>query len=73
MRTVTLSSLGVIHGGIFCGRVGRLPALARHPAARTARPSIQYVPLDAPAGMSQAVIVQGLPLVHTRQLLPLDR
>lgn len=33
--------------------------------------SIEYVPLDAPAGMSQAVIVQGLPLVHTRQLLPL--
>lgn len=36
-------------------------------------PSIQYVPLDAPAGMSQAVIVQGMPLVHTRQLLALDR
>jgi enamine deaminase RidA (YjgF/YER057c/UK114 family) len=34
--------------------------------------TIQYIPLDAPAGMSQAVIVQGLPLVHTRQLLPLD-
>ena len=28
--------------------------------------SLEYVPLDAPAGMSQAVIVQGLPLVHTR-------
>ena len=35
-------------------------------------PSIKYVPMDAPAGMSQAVIVQGFPLVHTRQLLPLD-
>jgi enamine deaminase RidA (YjgF/YER057c/UK114 family) len=35
-------------------------------------PSIEYVPLDAPAGTSQAVIVQGFPLVHTRQLLPLD-
>ncbi|MHB8863768.1 MAG: RidA family protein [Pirellulaceae bacterium] len=35
--------------------------------------SVQYVPLDAPAGMSQAVIVEGQPLVHTRQLLPLDR
>ncbi len=34
--------------------------------------SIEYVPLDAPEGMSQAVIVQGLPLVHTRQLFPLD-
>ncbi len=36
------------------------------------KPSIEHVPLDAPVGMSQAVIVQGLPLVHTRQLLPLD-
>jgi enamine deaminase RidA (YjgF/YER057c/UK114 family) len=36
-----------------------------------AGPSIQYVPLDAPAGMSQAVVVEGQPLVHTRQLLPL--
>ncbi len=44
-------------------------ALAQH----TVKPSVQYVPLDAPAGMSQAVIVQGMPLVHTRQLLPLDR
>jgi enamine deaminase RidA (YjgF/YER057c/UK114 family) len=33
----------------------------------------QYLPLDAPAGMSQAVVVHGQPLVHTRQLLPLDR
>jgi enamine deaminase RidA (YjgF/YER057c/UK114 family) len=35
--------------------------------------SIEYLPLDAPAGMSQAVIVEGLPLVHTRQLVPVDR
>lgn len=35
--------------------------------------SLQYYPLDAPAGMSQAAVVQGRPLVHTRQLLPLDR
>jgi len=42
-------------------------------AQDAAKPSIQYLPLDAPAGMSQAVIVQGMPLVHTRQLLPLDR
>jgi enamine deaminase RidA (YjgF/YER057c/UK114 family) len=34
--------------------------------------SLEYVPLDAPDGMSQAVIVQDLPLVHTRQILPLD-
>ena len=38
----------------------------------SSKPSIQYVPMDAPAGMSQAVVVQGFPLVHTRQLLPLD-
>ena len=35
--------------------------------------SIRYLPLDAPAGMSQAVIVEGGPLVHTRQLVPVDR
>ncbi len=39
---------------------------------KAANSSIEYLPLDAPAGMSQAVIVQGFPLVHTRQLLPLD-
>ena len=39
----------------------------------TSEPSVRYLPLDAPAGMSQAVVVQGYPLVHTRQLLPLDR
>ena len=43
------------------------------PASETAGASVQYLPLDAPAGMSQAVVVQGQPLVHTRQLLPLDR
>lgn len=35
-------------------------------------PAIRYLPLDAPEGMSQAVVVQGFPLLHTRQLLPLD-
>ncbi len=34
---------------------------------------VQYLPLDAPPGMSQAVVVRNEPLVHTRQLLPLDR
>ena len=43
------------------------------PDKEAAGVSVQYVPLDAPAGMSQAVVVQGHPLVHTRQLLPLDR
>ncbi len=42
-------------------------------AEETAGPSVRYVALDAPAGMSRAVIVQGLPLVHTRQLLPLNK
>jgi len=46
-----------------------LLGLVSAPAAET---KVEYVPLDAPAGMSQAVIVQGFPLVHTRQLLPLD-
>ena len=51
-----------------------LMAVVECPAAEeTAESSIQYVPLDAPAGMSQAVIVQRMPLVHTRQLFPLDR
>ncbi|NLY01743.1 MAG: RidA family protein [Rhodopirellula sp.] len=45
---------------------------AKPAAGEAAQSAIEYVPLDAPAGMSQAVIVQGVPLVHTRQLLPLD-
>ncbi len=54
------------------------PAAADKPVPETlakdvAAASVQYLPLDAPAGMSQAVIVQSHPLVHTRQLLPLDR
>ncbi len=45
---------------------------AQPAAAEAAAGPIEYVPLDAPDGMSQAVIVEGRPLVHTRQLLPLD-
>ncbi len=41
-------------------------------AEETAEPSVRYLPLDAPAGMSQAVVVEGAPLAFTRQLLPLD-
>jgi len=41
-------------------------------ALEAAEPSIRYLPFDATAGMSQAVIVDQMPLVHTRQLLPLD-
>jgi len=42
------------------------------PVAAAPVAQVQYLPLDAPTGMSQAVVVQGQPLVHTRQLLPLD-
>lgn len=53
---------------------GCCAALAGYAAAQDAAgPSVRYLPLDAPAGMSQAVVVQGMPLVYTRQLLPLDR
>jgi enamine deaminase RidA (YjgF/YER057c/UK114 family) len=38
----------------------------------TGKPSIEYLPLDAPAGSSRAVVVEGHALAHTRQLLPLD-
>ena len=55
------------------GRLRAIPPRTRSPGSGDRPASIQYVPLDAPAGMSQAVIVQGVPLVHTRQLLPLDR
>ncbi len=41
-------------------------------AEETAAPSIRYVPMDAPEGTSQAVIVERMPLVHTRQLFPLS-
>jgi enamine deaminase RidA (YjgF/YER057c/UK114 family) len=41
------------------------------PGAEEVEPSVRYVPLDAPAGMSQAVVVEGQPLIYTRQLLPL--
>jgi len=42
------------------------------PAQETIESSIRYVPLDAPEGMSQAVIVDRIPLVHTRQLFAFD-
>lgn len=52
--------------------VGCAALLGYSAVQETPEPSVRYFPLDAPAGMSQAVVVQGLPLVHTRQLLPLD-
>jgi enamine deaminase RidA (YjgF/YER057c/UK114 family) len=54
--------------------IGCCTSLAGFAAAQDmAEPSVRYLPLDAPAGTSRAVIVQGLPLVHTRQIFPLDR
>jgi len=54
--------------------IGCCAGLAGDSAAQdAAQPSVRYFPLGAPAGMSQAVIVQGLPLVYTRQILPLGR
>ena len=43
------------------------------PAKKAVESPIKYLPLDAPAGMSQAVIVERMPLVHTRQLFAFDR
>ena len=37
-----------------------------------AEPSVHYLSSDAPEGTSRAVVVEGYPLVYTRQLLPLD-
>lgn len=46
-------------------------ALAADPGKDSTANAVQYLPLDA-AGMSRAVIVDGAPLVYTRQLLPMD-
>ena len=46
---------------------------SRRRATGAAANSVQYLPLDAPAGMSQAVIVENKSLVHTRQLFPVDQ
>jgi len=47
-------------------------SLPEYAPAVDLEPTIRYFPLDAPEGCSTAVLVQGLPLLHTRQLLPLD-
>ena len=61
----------------FCFALATCPAaeekaVPETPAKETAESSIVYVPLDAPEGMSQAVIVDRIPLVHTRQLFAFD-
>ncbi len=51
-------------------------APAKETPAKEAKPkveqSVSYVTLDAPAGMSRAVVVQGHPLLYTRQISSLD-
>lgn len=64
---MSLRPLGVVLLACCLATVADCPA-----AEETTEPSVRYLPFDAPAGMSQAVVVQGLPLVYTRQLLPLD-
>jgi enamine deaminase RidA (YjgF/YER057c/UK114 family) len=62
-----------IIGSATCAATEDKPAAAKDAPGQDKRESsIRYVPMDAPAGMSQAVIVQGHPLVYTRQLLPLN-
>ena len=72
-RSVTVAILAAcLQGPANCPAAEEKP-VQKAPDKKAADASIQYVPLDAPAGMSQAVIVQRMPLVHTRQLFPLDR
>lgn len=52
------------------GLVGASTAAAAQAAAG---PSIRYLPLGAPAGLSQAVVVDRAPLVFTRQLFSTGR
>ena len=71
-RSLTVAVLiACIAGLANCPAAEEKPA-EKAPAKKASDASIQYFPLDAPAGMSQAVVVQGHPLVHTRQLMPLD-
>ena len=73
-REIADSRPRIVHGYLVAAvLMACLAAVASCPAAEPAAPSVRYLPLDAPAGMSQAVVVEGFPLVHTRQLLPLDR
>ncbi len=65
-------SIGCIVGLANCPAAEDKPAQEAS-GQEAASASIEYLPLDAPAGTSQAVIVQGQPLVHTRQLVPVDR
>ena len=70
--SLTWAVLAAVAAGLAnCGAAEDKP-LGETSRVRPRRPSNTFL-WTAPAGMSQAVIVKGLPLVHTRQLLPLDR
>jgi len=71
LLTAALAAACVV--GPADGRAAEKKSGKEAPAPAAAASSIKYLPLDAPAGMSQAGGVQGLALVHTRQLFPLDR
>jgi len=72
-RSVSAALWAVCAVGLaYCPAADDQPAKTK-PGQETAGASVQYLPLDAPAGISQAVVVTGQSLVHTRQLLPLDR
>ncbi len=64
--------LAACAAGFSVGRAAENPPVAFAPGKTPSGEPIRYVTLDAPPGMSQAVIVRGQALVHTRQLLPLD-
>ncbi|MCY2988406.1 MAG: Rid family hydrolase [Planctomycetota bacterium] len=72
-RSVTRAVLAACAVGLANCSAAEDKPVQETPGQDTAGSSVQYLVLDAPAGMSQAVVVQGHSLVHTRQILPLDR
>ena len=72
-RSVTGAVLAACAVGLANCSASEDKPVQEAPGKNTAGSSVQYLVLDAPAGMSQAVVVQGHSLVHTRQILPLDR
>lgn len=72
-RSMVAAGLATCVIGLAISPAAEDKAQKKSPDKAPAGSSVEYLPLDAPPGMSQAVVVQGLPLVHTRQLLPVDR
>ncbi len=48
-------------------------AAEQQPAAEPSTPRIQYISAEDPAQGTQAVVVEGYALAHTRQILPVDQ